>query len=101
MEAFASKFVSVCVQNVCVGVKLLCASLQIRVCVCVWRVCVRLSCVSAMKSVCWAAKPAKCKSISRKIVSIAQYSHKLGPKTPIFGCTKKDVIPEKPLKQGA
>jgi hypothetical protein len=36
-----------------------------------------------------------------KIVSIAQYSHKLGPKMGFFGCNENDVIPGKPLKQGA
>ena len=33
-----------------------------------------------------------------KIRSIAQYSHKLGHKIGKNGCTKKDVIPTKPLK---
>ena len=43
----------------------------------------------------------KCKSISRKIVSIASNSHTEAPKTPIFGCNKKDVIPTNPLKPRA
>ena len=69
---------------------------------CVSVVSVRPKCMSvACLCVCWAAKPAKCKSISRKIVSIVQYSHTEGPKSGIFGCTKKDVILSKPTKPRA
>ena len=47
-----------------------------------------------------ARKTEKCKSISRKIVSIAQYSHVRTPKKAISWCTKKDVIRERPMKLG-
>ena len=43
----------------------------------------------------------KCKSISMKIRSIAQYSHKSTLKKAISWCTKKDVILSSPLKPGA
>ena len=45
-------------------------------------------------------RAAKCKSISMKIRSIVQYSHTTPPKMGFFGCTEKDVIRGKPLKQG-
>ena len=44
------------------------------------------------------AQTEKCKSISRKIVSIASNSHTSPPKMGFFGCTQKDVIPGRPIK---
>ena len=81
----------------------LCAS---QLCVCDEK-CVLGRQIAAMqrKSCCWlqnqleiARRAAKCKSISRKIVSIASNSHTEGPKTAFLKKKKKDVIPRKALK---